>query len=870
MYKKTTSGTIVSPFKTSSAKIKVLVVDEATQLTTAQWDCLSTRACHKKDAFSILAMGDLHQQCAKVDCCYQINDSGVITPTRPDERGMTSTLEEGLLLKSPRISVTMRANNMALYKAAQAYNRAFEVCEKKQVKDGKIGVFGKYNTDIEELKEATKSITHSYWHSNDYSQFCGVYACPSTTASTILSNLVKTTKANNICYIGDETNSVNPPSGVNVRNINNAQGGEFDYVVLDIKWLEGNSQDVKFGAEVNLFRSLYTMIQRAKKGCIIVNDSANGDVLSHFGITQSFDPGCVDGFELSEAQVKEYKNWRLKSYEDLKYDAEAFRKIFKTSNVTGGINPGTAKGTTAPTEERKDGSYRKPDQPIGPNSVRPTDEGTTVGKKGFTESSKNDVEKALQDKEEIMTGTKGKLKTAVEAARTEKNIETASHTNQWGNPGQFKEWWKNNKENFTSQGILDPDTAVNTLNYLSDLIKISYSTYYENRVDIGENALIQKFGLIIPKAYDEKGVFRKNCHSSEGGKDEIIADAYLTGLTEEQIANLNQDLGNGAPRLGIPDIAGIAPELHIEAVEGVAGKSNTDGATIPARLVVAVFKDGDGNVRLRVPIDIMYTGKIGVYKGRIQRAAHVNFDMDAKDPKKDEEKFRGKASVKSVVESYGLYSFGTRVYVGGKNDKYGKFSQELTNQHAAFLGVTDNFAIATLASRMEDGTYWSTTPFNKGTYIHDFVGDSTIVGVELTAKPSDVVKYCCAINDLRDTLRKCNSKINGEWVISDDDLTEEGSLVAKRKKAEELGKVIYGDKFTLPDLAHDREVLVQQADSTDVSGCYNQEQYRCLTENPDPEYQEVNQAERFAGKFAAMTIMNKDWAKAFNFVMSSL
>lgn len=159
MYKKTTSGTIVSPFKTSSAKIKVLVVDEATQLTTAQWDCLSTRACHKKDAFSILAMGDLHQQCAKVDCYYQINDSGVITPTRPDERGMTSTLEEGLLLKSPRISVTMRANNMALYKAAQAYNRAFEVCEKKQVRMVKSVYL---ESIIQTLKSSKKLLNQSH------------------------------------------------------------------------------------------------------------------------------------------------------------------------------------------------------------------------------------------------------------------------------------------------------------------------------------------------------------------------------------------------------------------------------------------------------------------------------------------------------------------------------------------------------------------------------------------------------------------------------------------------------------------------------------------------------------------------------------
>ncbi len=132
-----------------------------------------------------------------------------------------------------------------------------------------------------------------------------------------------------------------------------------------------------------------------------------------------------------------------------------------------------------------------------------------------------------------------------------------------------------------------------------------------------------------------------------------------------------------------------------------------------------------------------------------------------------------------------------------------------------------------------------------------------MVGVELSTKPSDVVKYCCALNRLRDEMRKCNSMINGEFIIPEVEFqSATGRLNTLRTAAIEAGKVIYGDEFTLPELKTERSELAKQADAIDNGG-YDMRQYRCLTDH-EATYQPVNQAERFAGKYAAMTMESPD------------
>lgn len=440
IYKKNDNKSIASVFKTSTAKIKVVVVDEATQFTTAQWDCMSMRACHPNEQFSIFALGDLRQQCGIVSYDHRIDNNGLIVNSSAKA---TSTLEEGLLLKSPRISVTMRADVMALYKASQGYNKAFDACEEWQKKNKEVGIFGKVNLDASVIRDYTKNITHSYWYNDDFSEFYGIHSCDSDKAIKILTGLLSKNKSGSICYIGDGTNSLNYPAGIQNLNPNNAQGSEFDYVVIDMKWLNGGTVDDKFEVPVNMLRSLYTLIQRARKGCIIVNNNENGDVAEYFNISQIFDPSGADGFKLSDTQHKSYKDWRMKSYEDLKYDAEAFRKMFKDFSITTGAKTG---GGTAGKSGGSNGQQQAPGAPTG---AKPGNAGVeqsggkgTVGSRGFT-SNKTLTEATKKAENQYAERKKGK-QVAAESLRKTKTAEITSSSKEQhrhgGNQAIFREW----------------------------------------------------------------------------------------------------------------------------------------------------------------------------------------------------------------------------------------------------------------------------------------------------------------------------------------------------------------------------------------------------------------------------------------------
>ncbi len=201
-------------------------------------------------------------------------------------------------------------------------------------------------------------------------------------------------------------------------------------------------------------------------------------------------------------------------------------------------------------------------------------------------------------------------------------------------------------------------------------------------------------------AYTKEGIQRKTSLKLDGGDDTEIVGGYADGLTAAQITSLNSI---DPSQVQIPaGIAGIAPQIwytELDDTTPIPYKKVGD-KSIPPRLVVAKFVDAQQNTILTVPLDIVYTTRKGLYKGRILRSAKLGFIND------DEN--RGKLSVDTLLDTYGLYSFGTKVYTGGISDEFGSFSKEKSNQHASFLGVTDNFAVSILTKASGEG-YWAKT-----------------------------------------------------------------------------------------------------------------------------------------------------------------
>lgn len=265
---------------------KILFIDEVSWFNRPELELISKWAVANN--VMVYALGDIKQNGARTDIGKQYPVIGGI--------------EDTYTAKSPNLTATLRPNNLAKNDNYIALNTILEEAllryeDKPDITAGELGEITKtYLGTITTLK---------YFETNN--QFVGEKFVDK--ADDIIKYTTKLSKlSQNVAIITDTPSKYTSlPNSTQVISLDNVQGAEFDYVIVDKNWTDGN--------EFLLLRDVYTLTQRSTLGTIIVD--TNNYVRKSLNIASVQDNSVNTNIEIKEKDIKDFKNWRLRSLESI-------------------------------------------------------------------------------------------------------------------------------------------------------------------------------------------------------------------------------------------------------------------------------------------------------------------------------------------------------------------------------------------------------------------------------------------------------------------------------------------------------------------------------------------------------------------------
>lgn len=287
---------------------KVLIVDESSLFNAAQWDAISQLAA--QEGGIVWALGDNKQNSAIVD--VKIDD----TKTTKSHSG----LEDFTIVKSTELTTALRPSVVGKYDNAMAMDSKLSEINALAVEKDSASL-GEYD------KIANSVLTQLELKSYENPETGEIFGEKIIVGSDdeISLYLKRLSKLGTVAYISNK--KVTVPDGVEKIDVDKAQGGEWDYVIIDKDWNTESKYDS--------LRDLYTLTQRSTKGSIIVD---NG-IVKALNISKNNTVTASEPMELTKSDIDDFVNWKKNALgghvEDFPFE-EAFRLKYPDEENDGG------------------------------------------------------------------------------------------------------------------------------------------------------------------------------------------------------------------------------------------------------------------------------------------------------------------------------------------------------------------------------------------------------------------------------------------------------------------------------------------------------------------------------------------------------
>ena len=263
---------------TGGKKRKILIIDEVTLFNSAQIQALSELALNEGGL--IWALGDSKQ-----------NQSVV----KMSDNAMQHTgLEDFTVVKSPELTTALRPSTVGKFDNALLLDSNLSEINRQAVDQDAVTI-QTYNTITNSVVD---KIEFKYFENDETGELFGERIIEGTD-NQVNEYLTKLSKLGTVAYITDK--NVALPDGVEKIDASKAQGGEWDYVVIDKKWATDSKYDT--------LRDLYTLTQRSTKGTVIVNNGLK----SVLPVSSKQDATAAEPMSLNPTDLQEFINWKKDS-----------------------------------------------------------------------------------------------------------------------------------------------------------------------------------------------------------------------------------------------------------------------------------------------------------------------------------------------------------------------------------------------------------------------------------------------------------------------------------------------------------------------------------------------------------------------------
>lgn len=275
---------------------KVIIVDESTLFDVTKWTSISKIA--EAAGAVVVALGDLKQNQARTKVKYRDKDG------KESSKVIDNGIEDFVGVRSPLLTTSLRAGNEAKFQNASILDE----------KLSRVIAQSHTKSELREFDEAfnsenTDGFRMGYYNAPDGSAFVGELFIQNDSEASVFLRRFANEPGATVAYITDKENFELPPdiaamridgeAKVKVIRADQAQGGEFDYVIVDKKWTDSST--------FNTARDLYTLTQRSIKGTVIVNRGIT-DTLK---IENYSDQNLVINSAPDDGVIQEFADWKL-------------------------------------------------------------------------------------------------------------------------------------------------------------------------------------------------------------------------------------------------------------------------------------------------------------------------------------------------------------------------------------------------------------------------------------------------------------------------------------------------------------------------------------------------------------------------------
>lgn len=276
--------------------IHYLLIDEAGQYSSLEWELISNYAINHN--LIVIGLGDLKQSSASI----KIKDTQFPTG-----------LDDCFMIKSPNLTATLRANNVAKVKNYNSLNTILSNVYNKYEDNPELTVEELGKLVDEELSSGLIEMLH-YENEN---RIIGEKAVDNISDIVKYAEKISKFSKDVVIYADDPTNPTYQALKSNgiVKDVLptiNVNGAEYEYVLVDWDW----SKNLDSG-KLNLLKDFYTVTQRSTQATIFINHglAGTGGLLNIK--TPPSDPKTNGTTLIGDSDISTFKTWRLKSLSDL-------------------------------------------------------------------------------------------------------------------------------------------------------------------------------------------------------------------------------------------------------------------------------------------------------------------------------------------------------------------------------------------------------------------------------------------------------------------------------------------------------------------------------------------------------------------------
>lgn len=336
----------------SGKPLRILVVDEIACFNEVELKLLSEYA--EKHGIFIIGLGDFKQTASK--------NEGTI---KGEVQMVSNGIEDFVSLRTPSPTASLRASNVAKLDNYNIINSILEAVEREYSLHPE---WGSNDVDKELAKYLSTPIEIKY-HSEG-KRIVGEKFVDSEEA--LRKEIERVKGLGSILIISDDVTKYSAIDGVTVRPSTNVNGGEFDYVFVDKKWMDHNS------SKFDLMRDLYTVSQRSTQATIMIDYG----ITNALAILSKDSPESNAPYVMSDKEREAFRKWRL----------DSLNRISKTDNFEENtsyyrIKPVKIKSSDSGTKKDEDdetpppsaGSYREELPPAATDPKLPPPSPTLPG-----------------------------------------------------------------------------------------------------------------------------------------------------------------------------------------------------------------------------------------------------------------------------------------------------------------------------------------------------------------------------------------------------------------------------------------------------------------------------------------------------------